>query len=43
MQCIQIVASARARGLVFAPRDGFAKPTVAELARHARQDGAPDV
>jgi hypothetical protein len=43
MQCIQIVASARARGLVFAPRDVFANPTVAELARIARQDGAPDV
>ncbi len=32
MQCIQIVAAARARGLAFAPRDLFNHPTIAELA-----------
>ena len=33
MQCIQIVAAAGERGLDFAPREVFANPTVAELAR----------
>ncbi len=33
MQCIQIVGAAGDRGLLFAPRDLFANPTVAELAR----------
>ncbi|HUQ81062.1 MAG TPA: AMP-binding protein, partial [Gemmatimonadaceae bacterium] len=32
MQCIQIVAAARARGVAFAPRDLFVHPTVAGLA-----------
>ncbi|HSJ64048.1 MAG TPA: amino acid adenylation domain-containing protein [Gemmatimonadaceae bacterium] len=44
MQCIQIVAAARARGLAFAPRDLFAHPTIATLAlvaRHESPDGAP--
>jgi hypothetical protein len=40
MQCIQIVAAARGRGLVFAPPDVFANPTVAALARIATHDAA---
>ena len=32
MQCIQIVAAARERGVVFAPRDLFVHPTIAGLA-----------
>ena len=32
MQCIQIVAAARARGFAFAPRDLFVHPTIATLA-----------
>jgi len=32
MHCIQIVAAARARGVVFAPRDVFVHPTIAGLA-----------
>jgi amino acid adenylation domain-containing protein len=32
MQCIQIVAAARARGVAFAPRDLFVHPTIAGLA-----------
>ncbi len=32
MQCIQIVAAARGRGLAFAPRDLFVHPTIAGLA-----------
>lgn len=35
MQCIQIVAAARARGVTFAPRDLFSHPTIAELAQVA--------
>jgi aryl carrier-like protein len=32
MHCIQIVAAARSRGVVVAPRDLFAFPTIAGLA-----------
>lgn len=32
MQCIQIVAAARARGVAFAARDLFMHPTIATLA-----------
>ena len=41
MQCVQIVAAARARGLSFAPRDLFAHRTVARLALAARRAPAP--
>jgi amino acid adenylation domain-containing protein len=40
MQCIQIVAAAGARDLVFAPRDLFANPTVESLARRVRRGEA---
>ena len=40
MQCIQIVAAARARGVAFAPRDLFVHPTITRLAAVAsRMDG----
>jgi aryl carrier-like protein len=32
MHCVQIVTAARARGVVFAPRDVFVHPTIAGLA-----------
>jgi aryl carrier-like protein len=41
MQCIQIVAAARARGLSFAPRDLFAHPTIAALALVAKHETLP--
>jgi aryl carrier-like protein len=37
MQCIQIVTAARARGVVFDPRDLFVHPTIAELAQVVRR------
>ena len=41
MQCIQIVAAARSRGLSFAPRDLFAHPTIAGLALVAKHETPP--
>jgi aryl carrier-like protein len=41
MQCIQIVAAARARGVGLAPRDLFVHPTVAGLATVVTRLDAP--
>ncbi|HEX6047614.1 MAG TPA: amino acid adenylation domain-containing protein [Gemmatimonadaceae bacterium] len=41
MHCIQIVAAARTQGVVFAPRDVFAHPTVAGLATVASRLDEP--
>lgn len=40
MHCIQIVAAARSRGVVVAPRDLFAFPTIAGLAIVASSIGS---